>query len=307
MPSPEAAQVFQMNQQLLADWTADPEATVDDMREVFERFLAQIRPTDDATFEDVDANGVPAIWVDTPGAAADRVVIHYHSGGYVMGSAEGYRGFGAHLSAATGARVLLVDYRLAPEHPFPAGAEDGMASYEYVVGTGVSPSNIVISGDSGGGGLALVLMHDLRDRGGEQPAAGVFLSPLADMTLTGESMQTNAANDPLLPGEGLLGVLVPMILGEHGRREDPRISPVFADYTGLPPLLFFAGSIEALRDDAVRCAQAAKDAGVDAEMVIGEDMVHIWPTYADRLPEAREALEKIGAFVKQHVGAGATA
>ncbi|WP_051471195.1 alpha/beta hydrolase [Patulibacter minatonensis] len=307
MPSPEAAIVFKKNQDLLAAWLADPEATIDDFRVIFEDFLGELEIPADATFEDVDAGGVPSIAVTAPGASTDQVVVHFHSGGYVLGSAKGYRSFGAYLSAATGARVLLVDYRLAPENPYPAAIDDALAAYDHVVAEGVSPSNIVISGDSAGGGLALVTLQALRDRGGEQPAAGVSISPWADFTLSGESMTTNAANDPIVPGPDLLAMMAGMIIGEDGDPRNPRVSPIFGDWTGLPPLLVFAGSIETLRDDGKRAVEAAKQAGVDATFIEGEGMVHIWPTYAELMPEAVEAREQIGAFVKSKVGAGATA
>jgi epsilon-lactone hydrolase len=307
VPSPEAATVFKMNQDLLAAWTADPEATIDDFRRIFEDFLGNLEIPEGTEFEDVDAGGVPSIAVTAPGASTDQVVVHYHSGGYVLGSANGYRSFGGYLSAVTGAKVLLVDYRLAPEHPFPAAYDDALAAYDHVVAGGISPSNIVISGDSAGGGLALVTLQRIRDRGGEQPAGGVAMSPWADFTLSGDSMTTNAANDPLVPGPDLLAMMGPMVIGEDGDASDPRVSPLFGNWAGLPPLLIFAGSIEALRDDGKRCAAAAKEAGVDATYVEGEGMVHIWPTYADLMPEARESREQIGAFVKRLVGAGAAA
>lgn len=304
MPSPEADQVFKLNEELFHSWTSNPNATIDDLRRIFEEFLAGIATPDGTTFKEVDCGGVPGIWVTAPGASADHAVMHFHSGGYVLGSAHGYRSFGGYLSAATNARVLLVDYRLAPEHPFPAAMEDARAAHTWLINQGIAPSNIVISGDSGGGGLAMVLLQELRDRGGDQPAAGVMISPWADFTLTGESMTTNAANDPLAPGPGLLEMLIPMIISEDVDRKDRRVSPIFGDWRGVPPLLMLAGSIETLRDDGKRAVEAASAAGVDATFIEGEGMVHIWPIFADRLPEARKALEQIGAFVKRHLGAG---
>jgi epsilon-lactone hydrolase len=297
MPSPESAEVFKANQELLAAWTASPDLTIDDFRRIFEEFLGELAIPDDATFIEVDAGGVPAIWASAPGASSDRVVVHLHSGGLVMGSAHGYRAFGANLSAATGARVLLVDYRLAPEHPFPAQLDDALAAYRWVLSTGLAPEAVVLCGDSGGGGLGLAALLALRDTGEPLPAAGVAISPVTDWTLSGESMVSNAASDPLVPGPDLLAMLRPMVLGEHGDPRDPLASPVFGDYTGLPPLLVMAGSIETLRDDGIRVVQAANAAGVDVTWLEGEGMVHIWPIFADRLPEAREAIERIGSFV----------
>jgi monoterpene epsilon-lactone hydrolase len=301
MPSPEAAAVFQANQRLLAEWTADPNATVDDFRRIFEEFLADLTVPADAHFEPVDAGGVPAIWAASPGATSDRAIVHLHSGGYVLGSAEGYRAFGANLSNVSGARVLLVDYRRAPEHPAPAALEDAISAYLWTIEQGISPSHVVISGDSAGGGLALSTLQSLRAQEHPLPAAGVALSPWADFALAGDSMTSNADKDPLVPGPALLQMMVTMVIGEGADAKDPRVSPLYGDWTGLPPLLVMAGSIETLRDDGARCVSAAQAAGVDATFVEGEGMVHIWPIFADRLPEARDSLEQIGAFVRRHL------
>ncbi|HVE28176.1 MAG TPA: alpha/beta hydrolase [Sporichthya sp.] len=300
MASAEAAAVFQANQDLLAAWSA-PDLGIDDFRRIFEDFLGGLAIPAGAEFENVDAGGVPSIWAQAPGASADKVILHFHSGGLVMGSAKGYRSFGANLSAATGARVLLVDFRLAPEHAMPAQLDDALAAYHWVLGQGVAPSSVMICGDSGGGGLALATLLALRDRNEPLPAAGMAMSPLADWTMSGESMVTNADKDPLVPGPGLLSMLAPMVLGEGGDAKDPYNSPVFGDYTGLPPLLVMAGSIETLRDDGYRVVQAAQAVGVDATWLEGEDMVHIWPIFADRLPEARATLEEMGAFARKHL------
>lgn len=302
MPSPEAAEVFRMNQQLLADWTSDPNATIDDFRRVFEEFCDQLEIPDDAEFETVSAGGVPALWARAPGADATRAVLHFHSGGYVLGSARGYRSFGARLSAAVGAPVLLVDYRLAPENPYPAAIEDAQSAYRWVLGQGRTPAAVAISGDSAGGGLALALLQVLRDTDQPLPAAGVAISPWADFRLAGESMTTNAESDPLVPGPELLRMMVQMIIGDDGDPTNPRVSPIYGDWTGVPPLLVLAGSIETLRDDGKRAVEAARAAGVDATYVEGEEMTHIWPLYADRLPEARESLEQIGTFLRRHLG-----
>lgn len=300
MPSPQAAEVFKANQDLLAAWSA-PDLGIDDFRRIFEDFLAGLAIPEGATFENVDAGGVPSIWASAPGASADKAILHFHSGGLVMGSANGYRSFGANLSAATGARVLLVDFRLAPEHAMPAQLDDALAAYHWVLGQGIAPGSVIICGDSGGGGLGLATLLALRDRSEPLPAAGIAISPLADWTMSGDSMVTNADKDPLVPGPGLLSMLAPMVLGESGDPKDPYNSPVFGDYSGLPPILAMAGSIEALRDDGYRVVQAAQQAGVDATWIEGEGMVHIWPIFADRLPEAQATLEEVGAFARKHL------
>jgi monoterpene epsilon-lactone hydrolase len=305
MASQENAHVHKRNEDLLTRWTSNPDATVDDFRRSYEEYLAEHEGPEDAVYEQVDAGGVPAIWASTPAAAPDRVILHFHSGGYVIGSADGYKTFGAHLSAATGARVLVVDYRRAPENPFPAARDDALAAYRWVLSQGVDPASVAVCGDSAGGGLALALLQALRDAGEPLPAAGVAISPWADFALTGGSVQSNDAKDPLVKGD-LLRTLAPMYAGETDVRH-PGISPLYGDFSGLPPLLLLAGSIETLRDDARRCTEAARAAGTAAEYVEGEEMVHIWPVYADRLPEARETLARIGAFVAERTASGATA
>ncbi len=299
MPSAEAEAVLQLNRDLREAWLADPTYTFDDMRRIFEEWLAQFAIPEGTLITPVECNGVPCLWVDAPGSAQDRVVVHFHSGGYLMGSAHAYRSFGGYLAAVTGCRALLVDYRLAPENPFPSAIEDALAAYKWLLAQQVDPAKILISGDSAGGGLALVTLQQLRDEGLPLPAGGVSISPLADFTHTVESRVINADRDPLVTMD-LIAALGVTYCGENDPK-DPRISPIFGNWIGLPPLLIFAGEIEMLRDDGKVSAQAAARAGVDAMYVEGEGMAHIWTLYADRLPEAREALDQIGAFARKHL------
>jgi monoterpene epsilon-lactone hydrolase len=299
MPSNEAEAVLQLNRDLREAWLANPNYTFDDMRRIFEEWLAQFAIPEGTRITPVECNGVPCLWADAPGSAHDRVVVHFHSGGYLMGSAHGYRSFGGYLAGVTGCRVLLVDYRLAPENPFPSAIEDALAAYKWLLAQQVDPAKILICGDSAGGGLALVTLQQLRDEGLPLPAGGVSISPLADFTHTVESRVINSDRDPLVTMD-LIAALGVTYCGEIDPK-DPRISPIFGNWSGLPPLLIFAGEIEMLRDDGKVSAQAAARAGVDATYVEGEGMAHIWTLYADRLPEAREALDQIGAFARKHL------
>lgn len=299
MPSAEAATVLKMNSELRDAWLADPEYGFDDLRRIFEDWLGQLAIPGDTKFAEVDCDGVPAIWADAPGVDADRVVIHCHSGGYLLGSAHGYRSFGGYLSAATGCRVLLADYRLAPENPPPAGVDDGAAVYEWALKQGFAPNRVALCGDSAGGGLVLAALQKLRDRGTALPACGIAISPVADFARTGASYKENADRDPLVT-EDFLAALGAAYCGERDPKE-PALSPLYGDWQGLPPLLILAGEIEMLRDDGKLCAEAARRAGVDATYFEGEGMAHIWTLFADRLPEAREGLELIGEFVKRHM------
>lgn len=302
MPSSEAQAVLRLNNELRDAWLADPNYTFDDFRRIFEDWLAQFAIPDATRFAEVECGGVPCLWVDAPGSAQDRVVVHFHSGGYLMGSANGYRSFGGFLASATGCRVLMVDYRLAPEHPFPAAIEDALAVYKWLLKDDFDPGKTMLCGDSAGGGLALVTLQAIRDEGLPLPAGGISISPLADFTHSGESRVINAELDPLVTMDFI------QILGEtycgSVDPKHPRLSPLFGDWSGLPPLLVFAGEIEMLRDDGKLCVAAAVRDGVDATYVEGEGMAHIWTLYADRLPEAREALDQIGAFTRRHLTDG---
>lgn len=293
----EAQNVLKMNSDLRDKWLENPDYTYDDIRGIFEDWLAQFEIPEGSVFERVSVGGVPCIWADAPNAERDRVIIHYHSGGYLIGSAHGYRSFGGFLSAATGCRILMPDYRLAPEHPFPAGADDALAVYRGVLDAGISPAKVVLCGDSAGGGLALVTLLRISDAGLPRPAGGIAISPLADFTHSGASRKSNEGVDPLVTMKQLLA------MGDTycGDRpcDEPLLSPVFADWSGLPPLLLMAGEIEMLRDDARLCAQAAISGGVEVTYLEGKEMAHIWTLYADRLAQARESLADIDWFVRR--------
>lgn len=302
MPSKEFDEVFRMNQQLLTDLVSDPNATPVDFRRTYDDFLEQLAIPDGAEFESVEVGGVPGIWCTASNSSSERAVVHFHSGGYVIGSAHGYRQFGARLAAATGARVLLPDYSLAPENPFPAAYNEGLAIYRALRGE-FDHENLIISGDSGGGGLALAVLQALRDAGNDLPAGGVLFSPWLDLTLTAESHSENKDKDPILNPD-LLAALVQMYIGGTDvSADDPRVSPLFASFENLPPLLFLASSTECIRDDARSGHAKAREVGVSATYHEGEGMCHIWPIFADRLPEAREAVGMIGDFVKDRFSA----
>ena len=275
-----------------------PPAGIPEYRAGYEELLASFPIPEGTQIEEIDAKGVPAILVTAAGASRDRVVQWTHSGGYVFGSAHGYRFFGAGLSAAADASVLLVDYRLAPEHTYPAALDDAKAAYQWLLGRGFAPEKIVVAGDSAGGGLAAGTLLALKDDGTPLPAAGMFVSPMADFTLSGESIKTKADVDPIASPDMLAG-----LGGLYAGSEplDSRyISPALADLTGLPPLLVLVGTDEVLHDDSVRIVDNAKKSGVPAELVVGEGQAHIWPLFHQVLPEGQQALEQLGAFVKAH-------
>ncbi len=247
----------------------------------------------------VNAGGVPAEWIAGPGAANDRVILYLHGGGYVMGSIATHREMVARLSKASGARALLVDYRLAPEHPFPAAVDDATAAYRWLLSQDIKPSRIVVAGDSAGGGLTLATLVALRDAKTPLPAAGVCLSPWVDMEGTGESMITRAKADPVVQKQGLLGMAQLYLGGKDPK--SPLAAPLHADLRGLPPLFIHVGDAETLLDDSTRIAEKAKMAGVKVDLEIWPEMPHVWHMFAPFLPEGQQAIDKIGQFVQKTV------
>ena len=245
----------------------------------------------------VEAGGVSAEWSVADGAAEDKVILYVHGGGYVMGSAGSHRDVTGRLSKASGARVLSLNYRLAPEHPFPAPVDDAVAAYRWLLAQGISSSNVAIAGDSAGGGLAFATLLALRDAGDPVPAAGVGISPWVDMEGTGESMTTRAAVDPVVQKEGLLE-MAKLYLGDADPK-NPLAAPLHANLAGLPPLLIHVGDAETLLNDATRITERARKAGVDVTLKIWDEMPHVWHMFAPILPEGQQAIEEIGAFFKE--------
>jgi len=248
-----------------------------------------------------DAGGVPADRVAVPSSRPDRHVLYLHGGGYVTGWPGLCRDLTWRIAAQCRATVLAVDYRLAPEHPFPAALEDAVAAYRSLLAAGAGPNTIAVVGDSAGGGLALALMLRLREEGVPLPAAAVVVSPWTDLALTGASLRLNAAVDPLLPPE-LAPRLVALYLGGADPR-DPRVSPLYGDPAGLPPTLILAGGDDVLRDDAVRMADRMRAAGCHVEIEVWPRMWHVWYMCASVMPEARAAIARLARFVTARLDA----
>ena len=255
---------------------------------------------DGITTEGVDADGVPAEWVAAPDAGSGAV-LYLHGGGYVTGSVISHRGMAASLSRASGCRVLTIDYRLAPENKHPAQVQDAHTAYRWMLNNGVDASSLFVAGDSAGGGLTVATLLKARDAGDPMAAAGVCISPWVDMEGNGDSMRSKAGVDPMVSYEGLMDMAT-HFLGD-GDRRDPLAAPLHADLAGLPPLLIIVGTAETLLDDAVRLHEKAESAGVDSTLEIWEDMVHIWPWFAPFLPEGQQAMEQMGDFIKEQIGA----
>jgi acetyl esterase/lipase len=232
-------------------------------------------------------------WVAAPRARTDRVILYLHGGGYVSGSPRTHRALMGHLSRHAGARILALDYRLAPEHVFPSALEDAWAAYWWLLQQAIPPNRILFAGDSAGGGLALALLLALRDAGAPLPAGAICFSPWVDLALTGASLHKNGATDYL--NAQVLRATAEMYLGGHDPR-DPLVSPLYADLHGLPPLLIQVGSAELLYDDGRRLAQRARRAGVDVHFEAYTGMVHVWQFMYLLEPKARQALRSAARF-----------
>ena len=295
-PSQELNTVLEM----IRKRSAETRKTTDDDRLSYERIMSTLPMDDDIETKRVGANGVPAEWISAPESDDSRVVLYLHGGGYLFGSVRTHRVMLAHMARAAKARVLALDYRLAPEIPFPAPVADSVAPYRWLLAQGIEPQKIAIGGDSAGGGLVIAALVALRHVGEPMPAAGVCISAWADMEATGQSYTTNAEADPSVSKERILKIADVYMDGKDPKA--PLASPIHADLTGLPPLLLQVGGIEVLLDDSTMLKAKAKEAGVPVEMEVWDDMPHVWHHYAPILPEARKAIGRIGEFVLQHTG-----
>jgi monoterpene epsilon-lactone hydrolase len=252
---------------------------------------------DDVGVEAVTVAGRAAEWITAPGSQTGRAILYLHGGGYVMGSLTTHRSLVGEISRAAQAAALLVDYRLAPEAPFPAAVEDGVAFYRWLLDQGFTPKNLAIAGDSAGGGLAVATLISARDQGLPMPKAAVPISPWSDMTCSNESYKTRAEADPLV-GSGSIGDMANLYLQGKDPKH-PYASPNFASLKSLPPLLIHVGRDEVLLDDSIKLDQKAKADGVNSTLEIWEDMIHVWHAFHPMLPEGKQAIERVGAFLRE--------
>ncbi len=255
---------------------------------------------DGFSLEPVKIGNVDAEWMIPAGAGKDKVILYFHGGGLVVGSIKAHRGIVGKFVEGSGISALLFDYALAPEHPFPAGLNDCVAVYDYLLEQGTKPSNIVFMGDSGGGNLVFTTLLALKEKSRPMPAAVVALSPWTDLTNSGESWETNAKNDSLT-WKASQTIFADYYAGDFDHT-DPLISPLFGDFKGLPPMAIYAGGHESMLSDSTRFAEKAQAAGVDVTLTIGEGLFHCYPACAPLFPEATNAKDDICRYIREKIG-----
>lgn len=274
-------------------------ATHQEMRAGFETMAGMFPMPPGASHRELDAGGVPAEWVRGASSGDARAILYLHGGGYVVGSPRTHRALAARIAEASGARALVIDYRLAPEHAHPAAVEDATAAYRWLLEEGADPARTIVAGDSAGGGLTIAALVALRDAGTPLPAAAVCLSPWVDLECVGASMTARAEQDAMVQKQGLLDLARAYLGGLDPRT--PLAAPLHADLAGLPPLLVQVGTAEVLLDDATRLAERAAAAGVDVTLEPWEEMIHVWHIFGGMLPEADEAIARIGEFARKRL------
>ena len=262
--------------------------------------VGSVWPTaDDVMLTAVDCDGIPCEWSLAPGSDASRVLMYFHGGGYCSGSILSHRRLVTEAGRAMQVRTLAVGYRLAPEHPYPAAHEDAMTAWRFLRGQGIAAADIVVGGDSAGGNLTIALINQLRAANEAPPSCAWLLSPWTDLTMSGTTLDTKDAVDPIIH-KGYLGELADAYVPATIDRKDPLISPLFSDLRGFPPVLIQVGSAEGLLADAARFAAAAGEADVDATLEIWPHMIHAWPMWNAKLDDGRRALARAGEFVRSH-------
>ncbi len=260
-----------------------------------EALAARMTPKD-VSIKLINENGVNGEWVWWEGNHDDRVIFHLHGGAYVACSPKIYRGYNAALAKLSRTRIFSLDYRLAPEHRFPAPVEDAVKAYRWLLAQGIAPEKIIFNGDSAGGGLVLATLVALRDAGDPLPAMAFCLSPWTDLTASGNSVVTNDKNDVMFWGE--TGKKYAQLYLNSADASNPLASPLFADLTSLPPLFIYVSDTEMLFDDSVRLAERARQYGVKVKLTIEKSQPHVWPIFVKLIPEATATLQDIAQHIR---------
>ena len=295
MKSPELEATIQ--QMRAADVLGLP--SVSAMREALEA-VGRMLPVDlDIECRSETIGGVAGEWLSMPDASPDEVTLYFHGGGYVIGSPNTHRCLAGRLARASRTRVLLLDYRRAPEHPFPAAVDDATAAYRALLERGTRPEKMALAGDSAGGGLAIATAIALRETRVDLPAAIAYISPWTDLAVTGESIMSRAALDPMCHKRGIQRLAELYLAGQDPRA--PLASPLYANLRGLPPILIHIGEAETLYDDSVRLGARAREAGVDVSFKEWPDMIHVFPLFVPDISDSQRAIRELGEFLRGHL------
>jgi monoterpene epsilon-lactone hydrolase len=286
---------------ILRQGRLDTAADVASVRAAFDAFAAQVPVPADIEQKPVEVGGVAGIEVTLASNEAENVILYFHGGVYVIGSAAATVPLVGDIVRRTGVNAITLDYRLAPEHPYPSAVDDARAAYEGLLAQGVDPGRIVLAGESAGGGLAVATLLAAREAGLPMPSCAYLMSPYADLTLSGESLVDRESLDPILSPEGLRVRAPEYVAGADA--SDPLISPIFGDLRGLPPLLIQVGSHEILLSDAIRLAGRAATSEVAVILDVTPGVPHVFQGFAGLLDEAAAALDRAAAFVTAHVSA----
>ncbi|MCZ6642486.1 MAG: alpha/beta hydrolase [Gammaproteobacteria bacterium] len=270
---------------------------VETMRADMETQQAMLAMAEDLTREEIDLGGQPGCRISAPDVRTDRAVLYLHGGGYVMGSTRTHQELMGRISRSANAMVYGLDYRLAPEHPWPAAVDDAVAAWDWLLASGIDANHAVVAGDSAGGGLSVALLLAVKEQSKSMPAGAILFSPWTDLTGSGESVTTRAEADPMI-GPDVLG---PMANHYHRdtSSDHPSISPLFGDLSGLPPLLIQVGDAEILLDDSTRLQERAVEAGIESTLHVFDEAFHVFQAMP-LVPEAAEALTEMAEFCERH-------
>lgn len=266
-------------------------------RKALDRDMGRRSNASGVAVEAVALAGIRGEWNIPSGCRSRRVILYSHGGGYLFGSPLSYRAFTTRLAKAADARVFVLDYRLAPEHPFPAAADDVLAAYRWLLET-TPAEDITVMGDSAGAGLTLSLLVQIKQASLPVPSAAILMSPYADLSTTGDSLDTNSDTCAMFSGDAIRRAASTYLSGADAM--DSRASPLYADYTGFPPLLIYVSDNEVLRDDALRVAGKAGLAGVPVQLQVWRGQPHVWPLFVPQLPEANRVLTEMSDFCRNH-------
>ncbi|MDB5575532.1 MAG: Arylamidase/esterase [Bradyrhizobium sp.] len=285
---------------LYRDWAsriaAKPEMPLDEFRAMFEEWATATAEPTDVVYQEAIIDGIPALWARPAAASRELLLICFHGGGYVTGSRESHRKLFGHIAAATGAAALIVDYRRAPENPYPAAVDDALATYRWALASGLKAQNVAFVGDSAGGGLSVAAALAARRDNMATAGAVLLMSPWLDLDATGGSYDANASVDLIVSRPVILS-LVPALLGASGSAKDPIANPILANLEGLPPILIQVGGHECFLDDSREFATLARQAGVDVELDVVPEMQHVFQFLGGVAPEADAAIKRAGAWL----------